>query len=713
MPAWTSAAAGSPSQALPAAQEGAEPAMPTMASAASLQDEIARKRAALQTEFAELRRRLEEASRAETYADRDALLKEVDSLRQLERLYGQQAALAQIRGETTVEQKSAEEELRQLRASGVTGDRPFSFLVLDRLQDEREGETSHLLTLDSSVTFVAQALEQARQSLDTAERTRRALQEAVDTNDDAAQRVELESQLHLAKLASQVAEEEVRLRELEYANEKLKRDVVRLRLTALDERVALVSREAVLRESELRGQIVKLDNEEFELSQVLDKVRREMMSPPGVGAGGAHPNRQVVQLRFSVLSERLQQLADLKQIWSRRFALANGTVNPDDLPTWEAEARRQLERAEGEERVYTSRLVELRRSGQEAGEGGATPGEEPADVEERVKVYETALSNVESFRRTQERLLAQITAITAHETLEQRLRNMRRLLATAWDYEIVAVQDRPITVGKIVLGILLFAVGLYVSRLVSRFLGRRLFPRFGLDPGASAALQSLSYYILVVVMALIALQAVNVPLTLFTVVGGALAIGVGFGSQNIVNNFISGLILLAERPIKVGDLVEIGEMTGTVEMIGARSTRVRTSKNIHVIVPNSHFLEREVVNWTLVDDLVKTSVCVGVAYGSATERVRELLVEAVSHHDKIFSSPAPVVLFRDFAESSLNFEVFFWVRVRTVFEKWTIESDVRGRIDELFRQAGIVIAFPQRDVHLEAVGPLEVRVRRE
>jgi small-conductance mechanosensitive channel len=240
-----------------------------------------------------------------------------------------------------------------------------------------------------------------------------------------------------------------------------------------------------------------------------------------------------------------------------------------------------------------------------------------------------------------------------------------------------------------------------------------VWPRLGLDPGASAALQSLSYYVLVVLMTLMALQVINVPLTLFTFVGGALAIGIGFGSQNIVNNFISGLILLAERPIKVGDLVELGSMQGTVEAIGARSTRVRSSKNIHVIVPNSHFLEQEVVNWTLLDDSVKTSVAVGVAYGSPPERVRDLLVEAVSHHEKIFTTPAPAVLFQDFAESALTFEVFFWVRIRSTMEKLIIESDVRYRIEQLFRGAGIVIAFPQRDVHLEAVGPLEVRVRRE
>jgi potassium-dependent mechanosensitive channel len=716
--AWGPASAQTlPQQVIPESS----PPTPSMASTAGLGGEIAAKRAALQAEFAALRQRLEAASQSDSYADRGSLLQEVDLLRQLERLYGQQTALAQLGSETAAEGAKVAEELRQVRAAGVPGPRPFSFLYLDRLEDELDAETGRVANLDAGVEFATEALEQARQSLDTAERARRAAQETLEVNRDGDKTEELTQQLRMLRLASQVAGEEVRLRELELANARIERDVHHSRMVLLGEQVQWVSRDVRLSDEELREQTTKLENEEFEVAQSLDQVRQRMMSPEAMAASGdggaGHDRRQTLQLRFTVVSQRLQQLADMKQLWSRRLALARGSYARDELPQWERDARRQVEAVDREERRYTARLIQLRRSTQSAESGdeeaSARTPEEQRESDERIRILETALSNVESFGRAQERLLAQIVAVTKAAPLADRIRQGWRGLSTAWDYELVAVQDRPITVGKVVLGILLFLAGIYVSRWVSRFLGRRVWPRFGLDPGASAALQSLSYYVLVVIMTLIALQVVNVPLTLFTFVGGALAIGIGFGSQNLMNNFISGLILLAERPIKVGDLVEIGEMRGTVESIGARSTKVRSHKNIHVIVPNSHFLEKEVVNWTLADDSVKTSVAVGIADGSPLDKIQELLIEAVSNHEKIFTTPAPAVLLRNFGESALEFEVFFWVRIRSSMEMWTIESDVRLRIDRLFREHGIETAFPQRDVHLETKGPLEVRVRRE
>lgn len=692
---------------------------PSMASADAVREEIARKRTALQGDFATLRQKLEAAAQADTYADRDSLLQEVDALRQLERLYGQEVALAQLGSEAMGESAKVAEELRQVQAAGVPGQRPYPFLMLDRLQDELDAANGRLATFDASVQFAGEALQQARQTFDAAERARRAAQETLELNRDDGRAEELAQQLRLLRLAGQVAGEEVRVRELELANVKTEREMHQTRVLLLRAKVALVARDVRLTDEELREQTNKLETAEFEVAQRLDDVRRQMMAPESMAASTegskGHEHRQTLQLRFAAVSQRAQQLVDLKQLWSRRLALLRRTYDRDELAIWEEEARRQIETVDREERRYTAQLIELRRAQnvEEGASAAARTPEELAETDERIHILEAALADIESFGRAQERLLEQIQAITQREPLSERLRQGWRALGTAWRYELVAVEDRPITVGKVVLGILLFLAGIYVSRWVSRFLGRRIWPRFGLDPGASAALQSLSYYVLVVVMTLVALQVINIPLTLFTFVGGALAIGVGFGSQNVVNNFISGLILLAERPIKVGDLVEIGEMRGTVESIGARSTRVRSHKNIHVIVPNSHFLEKEVVNWTLADDSVKTSVAVGVVYGSPVDRVRELLIEAVSHHEKIFTNPAPAVLFRNFGESSLDFEVFFWVRIRSSMELWIIESDVRMAIERIFGASDIEFAFPQRDVHLETVGPLEVRVRRE
>ena len=257
-------------------------------------------------------------------------------------------------------------------------------------------------------------------------------------------------------------------------------------------------------------------------------------------------------------------------------------------------------------------------------------------------------------------------------------------------------------------------VGLYGVRWVARALRLHVFPRLGLDEGGARAFESLAFYAFLVALVLVVLRFASIPLTAFAFVGGALAIGVGFGSQNIVNNFISGVILLAERPVKIGDLVEVGgDVYGIVEQIGLRSTRIRTGTNIHIVVPNASILENQVVNWTLNDPNVRLVVKVGVAYGSPTRDVERLLLQALNEHPRVHAHPAPSVLFADFGDNALAFEVHFWAAIRRLMDRLTIESEVRFRIDELFREAGITIAFPQRDVHLDTLSPLAVRLVRE
>jgi small-conductance mechanosensitive channel len=203
---------------------------------------------------------------------------------------------------------------------------------------------------------------------------------------------------------------------------------------------------------------------------------------------------------------------------------------------------------------------------------------------------------------------------------------------------------------------------------------------------------------------------VHFPLTAFTVLGGALAIGIGFGSQNVMNNFISGLILMLERPVRARDVVEVDGNHGTIENIGARSTQIRSTDGRHIIVPNSFFLESNVVNWTLSDDLIRAKVSVGVIYGSPTRLVEQLIRRVVDEDELVLPNPGPIVIFDEFGDNSLNFDTYFWVRARSPMEVRKIQSRVRFRIDDLFREHELVIAFPQRDVHLDSVAPIEVRM---
>jgi len=265
-------------------------------------------------------------------------------------------------------------------------------------------------------------------------------------------------------------------------------------------------------------------------------------------------------------------------------------------------------------------------------------------------------------------------------------------------------------VGKGFTALIILVTGLFLARLMVHLIHIKLLATSQLkETTASALHKGLSYFAYLMVFLLV-LRIVNIPLTAFAFLGGAIAIGVGFGAQNLINNFISGFIILGERPIQIGDLIEVDGMPGKVEEIGARCTRIRTGENIHILIPNSSFLEKNITNWTLSDNRIRTKITIGVAYGSPVKKVEAALLESVLSNEKILRSPEPFVLFSDFGDNSLVFEVYFWIVIRMVLEKRQIESQVRFEIDQLFRQEGIVIAFPQRDLHFDTDKPLNIQL---
>ena len=210
----------------------------------------------------------------------------------------------------------------------------------------------------------------------------------------------------------------------------------------------------------------------------------------------------------------------------------------------------------------------------------------------------------------------------------------RDAVRDVWTYEITSVDDEPITVGSLLVAVLLAALGIWFSRRGSTIVGRAAMSRFRLDEGAAHALETLSFYALLVAFTLLALRAVHFPRTAFTVLGGARDRH-WLRQPERDDNFISGLIIMLERPIRARDVVEIDGNHGTIEKIGARSTQIRSTNGRHIIVPNSFFLERNVINWTLSDDLIRTKVLVGVIYGSPTRLVEELITRVVVEDERI------------------------------------------------------------------------------
>src|SRR5262249_23956740 len=196
--------------------------------------------------------------------------------------------------------------------------------------------------------------------------------------------------------------------------------------------------------------------------------------------------------------------------------------------------------------------------------------------------------------------------------------------------------------------------------------------------------------------------AAGMEVTRFTVLAGTLGVGIGFGLQNVVNNFVCGLILLYEQPVQVGDLIEVGQLTGEVQRIGVRSRTVRTYQGADVIVPNSNVISAEVVNWTRSDRTRRVEIPIGVAYGSEPRRVEELLLDTERSHPGVAASPQPVVLLTGFAESALQFELRFWTGID---ERGATASGLRAAINQALSSAGIAIPFPQLDLWVRSAPP--------
>lgn len=268
------------------------------------------------------------------------------------------------------------------------------------------------------------------------------------------------------------------------------------------------------------------------------------------------------------------------------------------------------------------------------------------------------------------------------------------------NYPLFTGANHTYTVGQVALVLVTILLGFYLVRRVEALMMAKM-AAMQRDRDLILLVRRLYLVVAYVLLALLILSVLGIPLAAFAFVSGAVAIGVGFGAQNIINNFISGWILMWERPIRIGDFLELGEVKGTVETINTRSTLIRRADGVHILVPNSQLLENTLVNWTLLDRLARAQVRVGVAYGSPLRKVEELIYQAASERPEIIRMPAPLVIFEDFGDSSLVFDLYFWIASFGDADLRVIRSELRHRISELFDANGIVIAFPRQDVHLE------------
>ncbi|MDH5475704.1 MAG: mechanosensitive ion channel [Cyclobacteriaceae bacterium] len=258
-----------------------------------------------------------------------------------------------------------------------------------------------------------------------------------------------------------------------------------------------------------------------------------------------------------------------------------------------------------------------------------------------------------------------------------------------------------ITLGLIVLFFSACIFLFFLAKKLKNVLVKKILVRYGIESGISKSIGTIVYYAIVTLGLFIIIQTVGIDLTGLSVVAGALGVGIGFGLQNITNNFISGIIILFERPIKEGDWIEVGGTTGAVIQISGRSTTVLTNDNISVIVPNSEFINARVINWSHNDRIVRFRIPIGVSYNESPEKIKGLLLTVAREHQGVLETPQPDVLFSEFGDSSLNFVLTGWTH-EYIDRPNMLKSEINYAIHKIFEDNNVEIPFPQRDIHIKS-----------
>jgi small-conductance mechanosensitive channel len=724
---------------LPKALSGGEakaPAERTLPDAAAIEQ----RRREVAAERAALAQRAAAGADAGPGAEEPGARAQVSRLERLERLYARQLdTLRRLEGQAEL----LAEVDRQIAAgpqAALGAEPPYPLDRLDQLLDAQAAQRERRTAAEAALAEAERSLADARRDLEERETARRAAREAAGAATGEAEQAAAQRTLRVAELNSDIGRERVVAEELALAAARGDLEIVRRTERALADQIEFVEDHLALDEHALDERFAELERAEFalrdeqaEAAQAVKAAERRLAAVQKRADAEAQPSPALLaelearrlglfgaQRRATAIDEELERIEELRRLLAGRVRVLSGALSREELRAWARElpaldADRQRDRRQIEARIADAERERALLQARSAGDAEEQRwlAEQAREIDAALARAREQLAGLAENDRASQRLARALGVREERATLADRAGDAADAVAAVWSKELIAVEDSPITIGKVLTAILVFGLGIWVSRAIARGLAALVRRRSALDEGAITAVQSLLSYALIALFFLIALRSVNIPLTAFAVAGGALAIGIGFGSQAVVNNFVSGLILMVERPIKVGDLVVFDGASGRVERIGPRSTRIRTFDNVHLIVPNSKLLENNVVNWTLSDDVVRTRVFVGVAYGSPTREVQQLLLQLVAAQPDVLENPPPVVLLEDFAADALQFQIDFWLKLSPLVDQRVVRSNLRHAIDEAFRARGYTIAFPQRDVHLDASRPIPVRVVRD
>jgi small-conductance mechanosensitive channel/protein-tyrosine-phosphatase len=677
----------------------------------------------------------------EKFQEKVAILQEIEVAyqRQLTAL-AKQASLAR-------EQKSLTEQIKSDQGVLVSQLPPYSLSTYDLYLDQLDKMQQREDTASAAQQNDKKNLENAHAKLDEASQRLRQSVEKVEqegTGDSPGQNM----QIAIARLGIELKEATVDLHRFILENSKLELQIAQQQKEITRQQVDWVRSHLAFDEQDLQERLKLLDGDRQKLKTLMTALAAQQQevedtwlkaqqeySDTGIAdelmkerskswLDARQSWRDTHQQVLEQTENSLRLISRSEETWQQRYAMIKGKVNYDEFDQWGKETSESLDNinrliamAQNAQNSLQSQIASVKMQLAMQGIDPVIARNQRIMLEALDKLLERTveyLSRLQTMARFENRFREEINARQKNIKVTDILRKLTANFFNTLDYELWVIDDQSVTIKKVIIAVLILAVGLLLAKFISRFTTNRILRHTKLNESDRAIFDRILYLLMLVVIVLFALHTVNIPLTALTFLGGAFAIGVGFGTQNLLNNFISGFIIMLERPVKIGDTIEFESTIGAIEEIGIRCTRIRTPSNVHILVPNSSLLEKNIVNWTLSDQIIRCQVRVGVAYGSEVREVGKLLSQAVAEHGKILKKPEPAVIFNDFGDNALIFDLYYWIQLGDAsMEKITVESDVRFLIEKYFRDNGITIPFPQRDMHLDTTQPLNLRILRD
>lgn len=681
-------------------------------------------------------------------AGKDAINPRRIYLKQLVNIY--QAQLARLSNLQLQRESRIKLENQTKNWSGFKEQPPYPFLLADNLSDSvsklnrnkdeleemlgitRQAEVLMLNTLEASSIKLRQAeeaLEQAKNSEQQVGLRRRHEQLEAENQLDMAQVIglqietnlkneavlEIKAKLQLANKQIGLLLDKLELTEHDVNQARAEIDIEKQRIHAeIDQ--TLAAREAIQQQNSALGHSVMSEPERAQLQQ-----RRSTQLSNN-------------DIKLQVLNRILNHLDVQREIWGQRWAFSQVADRKKADEAYALISKKQAVLKTHYQYIYLHRRLVMTKltdqinqdvTLQAPGSGGVDHGPDSLDFDSVIS-YSRLLRVIEAtenlLTRAQADLDKKFAVKSLRDSLEETRLTIAGFLADVWAFELFAVEDilvvdgqqlasqRSVTVSKVVTALAILIIGYWIAARLARIVEGLAVSRFDIDPSLARIARRWIFFTEVLLLIVISMLVVRIPLTVFAFMGGAVAIGAGFGMQNLLKNLISGLMLLMERPFRPGDLVEVGGIRGRITDIGVRSSQILDANGIETLIPNSTFIEQNVTNWTLSDQIVRIAVNVGAAYGSSTKDISRLLLDAADRHGLVLEEPAPQVLFEDFGNDALLFGLYVWVRLQRDVSWKAIASDLRFMINKSFNEHGIVIAFPQRDIHLDTSRPLEIRM---